>query len=112
MHHQRLTVVHVEFTDIWNVINAIIQQSSIHVSSNSGFQLWKLDQKAGWPVEPGAGGVNKLDYCVYNIPNVGELYMNYGKPLVMHGCLYSQIQQPEEDQAYYKRFGYEKPQNC
>ncbi|KAA6380712.1 MAG: hypothetical protein EZS28_023760, partial [Streblomastix strix] len=29
---------------------------------NSEFQLWKLDQKVGWPAELGAGGVNKLDY--------------------------------------------------
>ncbi|KAA6379699.1 MAG: hypothetical protein EZS28_024774 [Streblomastix strix] len=32
-----------------------------------------LDQKAGWPAELGAGGVNKLDYQVYCSPKVGGL---------------------------------------
>ncbi|KAA6353804.1 MAG: hypothetical protein EZS28_050670, partial [Streblomastix strix] len=71
--------------------------------------LWKLNQKAGWPAELGAGGVNKLDCCVYYTPNVGELYMNCGKPSVMLGCLYNQILLPEEGWACWNRPGYGKP---
>ncbi|KAA6337532.1 MAG: hypothetical protein EZS28_052779, partial [Streblomastix strix] len=42
-----------------------------YYTSVGEFQVQKLDQKAGWPVELGAGGTNKLDYYVYCSPNVG-----------------------------------------
>ncbi|KAA6362570.1 MAG: hypothetical protein EZS28_041902, partial [Streblomastix strix] len=50
--------------------------------------LQKLDQKAGWPTEAGAGGVNKLDCQVYYSPK------------------------PEDGWACWKGPGYGKPQNC
>ncbi|KAA6356311.1 MAG: hypothetical protein EZS28_048161 [Streblomastix strix] len=77
----------------------------------SRFQLWKLDQKAGWPDELGAGGVNKLDYQVYCSPKVGGFYMNWGRPSVMLGYLYNYMPKPE-GWVYQNRPGYGKPQNC
>ncbi|KAA6320529.1 MAG: hypothetical protein EZS28_054673, partial [Streblomastix strix] len=42
----------------------------------------KLDQKAGWPAELGAGGTNKLDYYVCCSPNVGATVGPVGTGLV------------------------------
>ncbi|KAA6348350.1 MAG: hypothetical protein EZS28_051983, partial [Streblomastix strix] len=77
----------------------------------SRFQLWKLVQKAGWPVELGAGGINKLDYYGYCNPKIGGFYMNWGRPSVIIGCLYNYIPQPE-GWVYQKRPGYRKASNC
>ncbi|KAA6403567.1 MAG: hypothetical protein EZS28_000903 [Streblomastix strix] len=94
------------------LVRAVPGESSslpfIQTGSRAQFYCYYISV-GGLIVELGAGGVNKLDYCVYYTPNVGELYMNYGKPSVMLCCLYNKILQPKEGWACWKRPGYGKP---